>query len=264
MSMENDRANGPDSIPPELLGTVAPERLTDQAKALKVYRQRVAQLILQYVQRDGESESSAYHQLMEVTGRGYSTIRNWLRYHLALPDLEAMAKIVDHWNIPAEKVFGAWKASPGGTAAKVPAGSLVLEDPDSHGALMLPLSTTGSGEERRIALRRYSSAPDHLILMAYDGADCPGVIENGEFMLVDTSCEAVGESGVYVLTWNSSSKLHTRIVHPLLGKPMAMITALSERLAPAAEEVPLNDGVLADGAVRVFGRVVGVLRRMHL
>lgn len=254
---------GPESVPADAVKLAYRPAESRANVEQQERRRRIASLILRYVQADGTSKSDAIKAVADATGRSVSTVKNWLLYHLALPDLEAMAQIVARWSIPAFEVFECLSQQPKASPVTLPPRpSTGL--PDNDLGMLVPLSSIAHPSLLR-ALRRYSDSPDHLVIQQFECPDSP-VVSHGELMFIDTSVETVLPiGGTYVLSVldpDGRVQLHTRRVQPLIGRPSAQVAMLSPDHLQLTEEFPLVGGVLAGGKVRVFGKVVAVVKSL--
>lgn len=237
----------------------------DGLASSEAYIEHISRLVLRYGKERGLRDTDAFKELMGVTGRGFSTVKNWLRYRTGLPDLEAMARIQAHWRIPADEIFRADLIGLG--SPDTGGGTVSATGLSTRGDVaVLALSSLGQTDLRSRMLQRYGSAVSNMVLLAQEGADASGVVEAGDLMLVDTSVDRIRRAGLYVLCMadgTEAGQVCTRQVTPLMGRPVARVAITSQALGILPEELPLdNNGRFESDSVSVLGRVVGVMRAL--
>lgn len=229
------------------------------------YRRYVADVLLEYATESKKLENpEAYRRVMAITGRTLGTVKNWLAYRTNLPDLASLARMVEQWQIPPAKIFPPHLRS------------LLTGQPDEKS---LPVSCTdlgantdqvlislyGTGDLSRIdvALSKYTDHPQRALLVKHEGGEMLDEIRPGELMLVDTGCEQINGSGIYLLRFaagGGAPTTHARFVDVLVSEPSVRIRGGSATPSTATEQVPISNGTIH--GVTVLGRVIGVLRQM--
>jgi hypothetical protein len=226
------------------------------------YRHYLADTILEYITDQGAIDGpEAYRQVIAVTGRQLSTVKNWLSYRTNLPDLASLARIVEHWAIPTTAIFPpqlslllSGVTMSDASAIETPRGSFA-----DH--VLVPLYGAGDAAMIDRALAKYTDHPKSALLVRHEGSDMLDEIRPGELMLVDTTLEQIRGSGIYLLKFAVGGEQATCVRHVdlLMGEPAVRIRGGSASPATSAETLPLVEGVLRE--VTVLGRVVGVLRQ---
>jgi hypothetical protein len=232
------------------------------------YRRYVGDLLARYATRNGSLEPpEAMAELVAVTGKSLSTVRNWLVYRQYLPDLESFAKIVLHWRIPATEVFPAdlenillseppHDTKPIASQGVAPPGAFDIRD-----AVMF--SPFGNKDQSVVikALSKYTDFPRSTMFVRMESADMEEKIRIGEIMLADCSDEQISRNGMYLLRYTGQSgAVHTcvRMVIVLAGQNLAKLVCLNPLFSSSDETVPLVDGQLPSH-ITILGRVAGLL-----
>lgn len=230
------------------------------------YRRYIAETILEYATDHKSLDNpEAYRRVMAITGRTLGTVKNWLSYRTNLPDAASLARMVEYWKIPPAMIFPPQLHSllsgvPFDTALTVTDTAAVNADTDN---VLISLYGTGDLAKVDIALSKYTDHPKRALLVRQVGGDMLDEIRPGELMLVDTGCEQIGTSGIYLLRFEAGAgkrATHARFVDVLMAEPFVRIRGGSATPTAGVEHVPLSDGVIR--GVTVLGRVVGVLRQM--
>lgn len=229
------------------------------------YRNYVAEVILEYASANRTLDNpEAYRRVMAITGRTLGTVKNWLWYRTNLPDLASLARLVEHWNIPPTSIFpGQLRTLLSGVP--LDASSHSFETAAHPGADHVFLSLHGHGDNDRVdqALSKYTEYPQLAVLLRQESSDMLDDIRPGELMLVDTGCELIRGSGIYLLRFDNlehEPRTHARFVEVLLSRPVARIRGGSASASNGSEEIPISGGEMP--GVTVLGRVVGVLRQV--
>ena len=224
------------------------------------YKDFVAELLLRYITKGGVIEpSQAFHEVVAVTERSYGTVKNWVAYRNSYPDLESLARIVHHWQIPPEEIFGVTVEGPRSNAASHTIGPTTGSPGDQ---LLVPLYGQSNPKIFERALSLYTDHPQSLMLVRQQGVDMEDQVRAGEIMVVDASQEQIRNSGMYVLRYSTidgSQSTCTRMVEVLVGQQTANISCSNARFFNATETLPLVNGLLPSHIV-VLGRVQGVLK----
>jgi hypothetical protein len=220
---------------------------------LPSYKDFIAELILRYITKGGAIKPAhAFHEVVGVTQRSYGTVKNWVIYRNSYPDLESLARIVHHWQIPPEEVF-----LPG-----IATHTTVPPTVSSGDQLLLPLYGQSNPKIFEAALSLYTDHPQSLMLVRQQGVDMEDEVRAGEIMVVDASQEQIRNSGMYVLRYSAidgSQSTCTRMVEVLVGQQAASIRCSNARFFNTVETLPLANGLLPSHIV-VLGRVQGVLK----
>ena len=224
------------------------------------YKDFVADLILRYITKGGSIEpSQAFQEVVAITDRSYGTVKNWIAYRNSYPDLESLARIVHHWQIPPEEIFDVTVEGPRASAANH---ATVPTTVSSGDQLLLPLYGQSNPKIFERALSLYTDHPQSLMLVRQQGVDMEDQVRAGEIMVVDASQEQIRNSGMYVLRYSTidgSQSTCTRMVEVLVGQQSANISCSNARFFNTTETIPLVNGLLPSHIV-VLGRVQGVLK----
>jgi hypothetical protein len=227
------------------------------------FKQYIADTLYRYVTRDGIVDPvEAYREVEAVTGRSYGTVKNWLYYRVNLPDLESLARIVHHWQIPADTVLHPdivkLQEAPSGLTESDARPRLALKDQ----VLVSFYGTANHGVIDR-ALLKYTDHPRATMLVRQQSSDMQDEIRAGELMLIDAAVEQIDCSGLYLLRFADGERdtMCTRIVEVIAGQQAARLSCANPLMSGGTEIVRLKDGCLPEH-ITVLGRVVGVLRRI--
>lgn len=223
------------------------------------YRKHILNLVRHY---SGFSSASphevptVYKRIAAITGRGYTTVKNWLHFNIGVPDLDAMARMSVSFRIPPQEVF----------PPDLLQGSIdTIQDSQPAGALaqmsnIIPLTTRGSDTAKQ-ALARYAPLGSNLVLLQQIGSDAAGTIEHGQLMLCNSSIENIPFAGTFVLSApGMEESLCTRFVRPLFDQGIAEISYLGSQVP---KQVELK-GTELQGGWRVRGHVIAVLKELPL
>lgn len=248
----------------KLMPTSAPDQLEGtQSLPLGIsseqYRQHILNLVRQYsgfFHASPHEVPTVYKRIAAVTGRGYTTVKNWLHFNIGVPDLDAMARMSVSFRIPPQEVFppDLLEGSVAGHQDVQPAGSLSMM------SNIIPLNTRGNDTARQ-ALARYAPIGSNLVLLQQVGSDAAGTVEHGQLMLCNSSIENIPFAGTFVLSApGMEDSLCTRFVRPLFDQGIAEISYLGSKVP---KQVELK-GTELQGGWRVRGHVIAVLKELQL
>ena len=237
------------------------------AHANERYRHYLTELLVSYVTDNGSLEPTpAYRKVMRVTGKTYGTVKNWLQYKVNLPDVESLARIANHWQIPPEQLLPAHLASLIG-ASDDPA----YPTPLNVNGLMsrsdqLPLSLYSPANPTNVdkALAAYTQNPKATLFLRQSGTEMQDAIRAGELMLLDASMENIVSSGIYLLKLTAPDGSETtlvRRVEMLLGQGVVNLSCANSSVGSNVEAVALRNGALPSH-ITVLAKVVAVLKQI--
>jgi len=247
--------------------TIAQSRDTSgSGMSSEAYRQHVIDVIWRYASRNGTLDSrQVFHELKDVTGRSYSTVKNWMHFGIGLPDVEALSFVVSHWGIPAEELFPqrvpvAVEPPPELAAEEAPAAASSLSN-EPH---VLPAFGRPNVRAINRVFSKYTANPTWCVWVQQPNADAAGVVDQGEVMLVDPQIERITGAGLYILRIPLASggeDMVTRWVQPLTGQALARVSLPNTKIQIGmSEEFPLfADGKFGNG-IAVVGKVLSVNR----
>lgn len=228
------------------------------------YKNHLAAVILKAITRDGEVATyDAFRQVVEVTGRTLSTVKNWLGAQIHAPDLASLARIVAHWKIPPDSVFPArlleQLSAPTSPAVKRVAG---IEE-DITAVDLIPIQSAQSPASR-LALLYYSKNPEKALFIRQEDSD-NDQLRLGELAMIDPTYEELGGDGFYLLKikrpGRAGSSICIRFISALVGEPTLRLGRSSSSPIESVELIPLVDGGLP-GHIIVLGKVIAVLRKL--
>jgi hypothetical protein len=247
---------------------VSPERRSSQpaspAPTEEEYRDYLHDVLTRYITVGGTvRQSAALGELVEVTGRSMSAARNWLVYRQHLPDIESVAKIVRHWNIPLGEVFPRELPAPRSESANGP-GDAAAGPFDISDLSMFPLMRPHQDEAAMEgALAGYTEHPHTAMLVRMAWPDQEPLIRMGDLMLVDSSQEHISRSGLYLLRIIVAKGAPFTCVRMAVLQPGLNTVKLTcaNPLYAASEESHVLEGGLLPPHITVLARIVGVMSR---
>ena len=228
------------------------------------YKSHVAAVVLKAITQDGAVATyDAFRQVVEVTGRTLSTVKNWLGAQIHPPDLASLARIVEHWKIPAESIFpakllGKLSAS-SSSAVKHVAG---IEE-DITAVELIPIQSSDSPASR-LALLYYSKNPEKALFIRQEDSD-NDQLRLGELAMIDPTFEELGGDGFYLLKirrpGRAGSAICIRFISTMVGEPTLRLSRSSTSPIESQETIPLVNGGLPAHII-VLGKVIAVLRKL--
>ena len=228
------------------------------------YKSHIAAVILKAITRDGDVATyDAFRQVVEITGRTLSTVKNWLGAQIHAPDLASLARIVEHWEIPPETLFPAslldkLSATPSPSAKRI----ADIED-DITPVNLIPIHSSDSPASR-LALLYYSENPEKALFIRQEDSD-NDQLRLGELAMIDPTFEELGGDGFYLLKirrpGRAGSAICIRFISTMVGEPILRLSRSSSSPIESVEHLPLVDGGLP-GHIIVLGKVIAVLRKL--
>ncbi|RQP24524.1 hypothetical protein [Piscinibacter terrae] len=247
---------------------VSPERRSSQpaspAPTEEEYREYLHDVLARYITGNGTAkQSAALSELVEVTGRSMSAARNWLVYRQHLPDIESVAKIVRHWNIPLSEVFPRELPAARAVGADEP-GAAAPAPFDINDLSMFPLfGPHQDAAAMEKALAGYTEQPRTAMLVRMAWPDQEPLIRMGDLMLVDSSQEQISRNGMYLLRIIVARGAPFTCVRMAVLQPglnTVKLVCTNPLYAASEESHVLEDGLLPPH-IAVLARVVGVMNR---
>lgn len=231
------------------------------------YRNYVADTIVEFATNGGVIErSEAYRQIMAVTRRTLTTVKNWLTYRANSPDIASLARIVLAWGIPPATVFPPkLQALLEGHATDAQSSDSSFSKEQSLETYdLIPIRSSSGSDRVRQALFQYTKNPDQVLFVKQEDSD-NDQIRLGELMLVDPTFEEIRGNGHYLLRisreGSGAAQVCVRSVDLLVGEPTARLTKGSGSNQDGVELVRLSNGSLPPN-ITVIGRVLAVLSRL--
>ena len=222
------------------------------------YRAHIAATIRDRVTNHGALERHvAFREVCAVTSRSMSTIKAWLAYESAFPDLGSLARIIAHWKIPSEDLIPARLLAALPSVDAEPAGDAPLFR-DLEAFNLFP-TRHSSGSLTTQALGYYTAHPEECVWVRQPESDNT-VIRQGELVLIDPAIESLADNAFYLLKighpGDTNTKMCIRFLRRLIGEPAVRLSRSDESADNSAEVLPLVNGSLP-AHITLVGKVCG-------
>jgi len=227
------------------------------------YKAHIAAAVLKAITQDGEIETyTAFRQVVSVTGRTLSTVKNWLAYQSNLPDLASIARICEHWKIGPDVIF------PPTLLGRLSVGENTVLDrsplaDELSTVELIPIRSSDS-PANRLAMLFYSKNPEKALFIRQEDSD-NDQLRLGELAMVDPTVEELGGDGFYLLKIRRpgavGSAICIRFISTMVGEPTLRLSRSSSSPLESLELIPLVDGGLP-GHIIILGKVIAVLRKL--
>ena len=229
-----------------------------------VLKAHITPTILKAITKNGQIEPyTAFREVMAVTNRTLSTIKNWLAFGTNVPDFVSLVRIWVHWNIPTDTLLPASLVTK--LSAKEGSSPVVNKEPwasELEALDLIPTSTSDTPAKRQ-AMAFYSKNPEKTLFIRQEDSDNDQV-RPGELFMIDASIEELRGDGFYLLKINrigtQSSSVCLRFISMMVSEPAVRLSR-SSTSTDGVEVIPLQGGTLPPNVV-VLGRVIAVLRKL--